>query len=57
MKADAAETETLTTNMAALQTALTAAKGETERLAFLLEFMDNTHEDALEAIDKLIGEA
>ena len=57
MAADAAESTTLGENMVNLNGALTSAKKETERLSFLLEFMDNSHGDQLEGIDALVTEA
>ena len=57
MAADATEATTLGDNMAALQTGLTSAGKEVERLNFLLEFMDNAHNDQIEGVDGLITEA
>jgi len=57
MGKDADEAEALTDNMAALQATVTSAGKEVERLSFLLQFMDNSHQDQISAIDALVGEA
>ena len=57
MAADATEADTLGENMANLEATLGSARQETERLSFLLQFMDNSHGDQLEGVDTLIGEA
>jgi len=57
MQADAEEASTLTDNMAALQGTVTSAGKEVERLSFLLQFMDTSHQSQLDALDALVSEA
>merc|ERR1712203_173887 len=57
MAADAQEADALKDNMDALAATVGSAGAEVERLTFLLQFMDNAHQDQLTGIDALVTEA